>query len=366
MDENHFSLSVFCANVHCSNPITHTILQTHSAPSSDISVIIITEPWIGTVCAETNEKGTVKHPDWHCIMPSPIHSARVALYYKKSAPFRAAPLIHSPFSSRNILPVCITMDDSFSLLLLAVYNSPTSFEASNLLQGCTLPEEPTILCGDFNLHAPDWDSTVQVADNHANTFQDWMMDNSFTVLNNPDLPTYHGHHFEHQKVDDLVIANTEVYLNYDITPVESIPIPPLLQHPPSMLSQRKIVQSGQRLPLHYLREFWMTSPLNQHWHHWTYLPSQSWILSHKLPSIPCQSAPPPLCMPNTGGMRTSPIPSMNYDVLLMESRTPTKTLTWYNNTNKPKEYSEQKSAMQNAHGQPLVWKVQHPKMFGNS
>ena len=220
MDENHFSLSVFCANVHRSNPITHTILQTHSAPSSDISVIIITEPWIGTVCAETNEKGTVKHPDWHCIMPSPIHSARVALYHKKSAPFRAAPLIHSPFSSRNILPVRITMDDSFSLLLLAVYNSPTSFEASNLLQGCTLPEEPTILCGDFNLHAPDWDSTVQVADNHANTFQDWMMDNSFTVLNNPDLPTYHGHHFEHQKVDDLVIANTEVYLNYDITPVE--------------------------------------------------------------------------------------------------------------------------------------------------
>jgi Endonuclease-reverse transcriptase len=82
-----------------------------------------------------------------------------------------------------------------------------------------MPEEPAILCGDFNIHAPDWDSTVLAADARTNEFQDWLMANKLAVLSNPAAPTFHRHHFQHAKADDLVIANVDALGNYDIGPV---------------------------------------------------------------------------------------------------------------------------------------------------
>src|SRR5277367_3811707 len=59
MTENQFSFTIFSNNVHCSNPITHTILQSAASSSPLTQIIIITEPWIGTIRSETGEKGTV-------------------------------------------------------------------------------------------------------------------------------------------------------------------------------------------------------------------------------------------------------------------------------------------------------------------
>jgi hypothetical protein len=110
---------------------------------------------------------------------------------------------------------------NFDLTLIAVYNSPTTFDASTSLQDSTPPTgTPVILCGDFNLHAPDWDSSVVNSDRRTEAFQDWMMQNSFVVLNNPDNPTYHGHNFQFAKVDDLVIANADFFQAYDIGPIQ--------------------------------------------------------------------------------------------------------------------------------------------------
>jgi ribonuclease HI len=221
MDDNTdpFVLNIYSNNVHHTNHITHAILQAHANHKSKTDIIIITEPWIGTVHAETQEKGTVRHPDWHCITPASLQEMGVALYHRKGAPFRIIPLVHETFAKSCILPVRITMANNFSLLLLAVYNSPTTFEASVFLQNCSLPQEPTILCGDFNLHAPEWDSSVHSANVHTSLFQDWLMSKSFLVLNDPNKPTFHGHKFQYAKVDDLVIANSAVFDEYDVGPI---------------------------------------------------------------------------------------------------------------------------------------------------
>ena len=112
------------------------------------------------------------------------------------------------------------MGEAFSLTLIAIYNSPTTFEASTFIQTTNIPSGPIILCGDFNLHAPDWDDMVYRVDNQTSLFQDWLMAESFQVLNDPSKPTFHGHKFQHAKVDDLVMANAEVFRNYDIGPVQ--------------------------------------------------------------------------------------------------------------------------------------------------
>jgi ribonuclease HI len=215
-----YMIEIFCNNVHESNPITATILHKHSNPKFRAPIIVITEPWVGTVRAETQEKGTVRHPDWKCITPTSIRDMRVAVYYRKDAPYRVTPLTHEQCSSTGILPVKITMGESFSITLIAVYNSPSSFEASDHLQTTNLPTGPTILCGDFNLHSPDWDDTVEAADWRASAFQDWLTLNSLWVLNDPSKPTYHGHRFQHAKVDDLAMANSDVFTSYDIGPVQ--------------------------------------------------------------------------------------------------------------------------------------------------
>jgi len=217
MTEDPLTISILCANVHSSNHITHSILQT---TKHDAHIIIITEPWIGTVRAETQEKGTVHHQLWHCIMPPNTSEARVSVYYRKNLPFRVVPLMHSPFTCNHIIPFHIVVPDKPPILVLAIYNSPTTFDSSSLLQSLQIPDEPTIICGDFNLHSPDWDNSVSETNNQTELFQDWMAENFLGVLNDPDKPTYHGHHFEYGKVDDLVVANLKLYEEYDISPIQ--------------------------------------------------------------------------------------------------------------------------------------------------
>jgi len=162
----------------------------------------------------------VQHPSWTCITPRKIEDADVTIYYRKTAPFRVIPLTHHELSSEQVLPVRITLADDDTIIIIAIYNSPTTNQAALFLQEHDTPEEPIILCGDFNLHSPDWDNTVARTDEKTNAFQDWLTENSFQVLNDPDKPTYHGHRFQYAKVDDLVIANLKTFEAYDIGPIQ--------------------------------------------------------------------------------------------------------------------------------------------------
>jgi ribonuclease HI len=217
---NYKALKITCINVHTSNHITHAILQDHANPeTSNTDIIIITEPWIGVVRSDTQEKGTNSHYDWKCIVPANIKEARVAIYVRKSANIKVIPLLHEPYKRNDILTARISLTENESFLLYAVYNSPSDFSASNFLIDNVFLTEPTVMIGDFNLHSPNWDATVTSEDRHTSSFTEWLTDNSLRVLNDPNKPTYFGHHYQHKKVDDLVISNIDLFRDYEINPV---------------------------------------------------------------------------------------------------------------------------------------------------
>jgi hypothetical protein len=149
MNENEVKISVFCNNIHRSNPTTHAILQSLTSPMSKTNIIAITEPCIGTIHTETQEKGTVNHLDWQCITLTNITKADIAIYYRKMALFHITPLSHEEFTGNCLLPIQITIGEDFSATLIAVYNSPSTHNAINILQNSQIPKSPTILCGDF-------------------------------------------------------------------------------------------------------------------------------------------------------------------------------------------------------------------------
>jgi hypothetical protein len=214
------NIAILSNNTNRQNAITHSILHDLADANSKTNLIIITEPWIGTIRAETQEKGTVSHRDWHCIAPQNIETANVTIYYRKNSPFRAIPLTHLEIATGSILPIQITTQDKRQFTVIGVYNSPTTNEAANHLINSQLPPGPVILCGDFNLHAPDWDNTITHTNDKAQAFIDWTAENELQILNDPDKPTYHGHNFEHAKVDDLVIANIEIQNSYELDAVQ--------------------------------------------------------------------------------------------------------------------------------------------------
>src|ERR1700730_11092454 len=123
-------ISVFCNNVHRSNHITHAILQSLASPNSNTKIAIITEPWIGTIRAQTQEKGTVNHPDWKCITPTNIREADVAIYYRKNSGLRVTPLPHYETLAKHTLPIQISIGENFKITLIAIYNSPSTFAAT--------------------------------------------------------------------------------------------------------------------------------------------------------------------------------------------------------------------------------------------
>src|ERR1700721_2826564 len=119
---NQANIEIFCNNVQKSNPTTHAILEDIPVSKPNIQIIIITEPWIGQVRTDTQEKGTVRHHLWNCWVPTKIENARVAIYARKNCRLRIIPLLHLPYANEHILPVEIS-DGKKSITLIAVYNT---------------------------------------------------------------------------------------------------------------------------------------------------------------------------------------------------------------------------------------------------
>ena len=217
-------MNILCTNVNNSNPITHAILNDDESPISflpNTDLIVITEPWIGTIWLATNKKGTVNHPSWQCHLPSsPIKESRVVVYSCKCTNLKINPMTHTTRGRGDLIILKITLPNGSHFSLIVMYNSPSSYSASGFLTSNTLSTDPTILVGDFNLHSPDWDATVTEENDHSCCFCEWMANNNIVVLNDDDKPTYHGHHFQHTSVIDLALANSHLTLSFDISPVK--------------------------------------------------------------------------------------------------------------------------------------------------
>jgi hypothetical protein len=203
------TINIYCANVNNRNDTTHALLHKLATATFQFHIVIVTEPWIGIIQTDTLAMGTVRHQAWEILMPTSAAHARVCVYYRKNLPFRIEPDSSFWPLTSFMVPIKIHHGDT-TFNIIATYNSPTHFDASNHITNSNPPDAPTLFIGDFNLHAPDWDNTVTNVNPRTQTFVDWLTTHDFRVLNNPDQPTYHGHNFQFQKVDDLAIANTRM------------------------------------------------------------------------------------------------------------------------------------------------------------
>ena len=100
--------------------------------------------------------------------------------------------------------------------LVTAYNPPYSFSTSKHWLTTSLP---TLLCGDFNLHSLNWDHTVNEEDGKAQCFCDWLASNNTKALNDWDKLTFHGHHYQHVKVINLILTNTHFFHHFDSSSV---------------------------------------------------------------------------------------------------------------------------------------------------
>ncbi|KZV78757.1 hypothetical protein EXIGLDRAFT_567154, partial [Exidia glandulosa HHB12029] len=59
---------------------------------------------------------------------------------------------------------------------------------------------------DFNLHHPMWESMAEEPSAQARDFVAWMQEHAFTILNEPDEPTYFSRNSTRRSVLDLTFV----------------------------------------------------------------------------------------------------------------------------------------------------------------
>ncbi|KZV80442.1 hypothetical protein EXIGLDRAFT_780923 [Exidia glandulosa HHB12029] len=76
------------------------------------------------------------------------------------------------------------------------------------LRRVRLPRDmPIVLAGDWNLHHPWWETMNREPSALANATAEWLRENGFMLVNEPDAPTFHSHSTGKPSVLDLVFVN---------------------------------------------------------------------------------------------------------------------------------------------------------------
>ena len=109
-------LQIMMVNLHCCNPLVHSLLQTCKA-----DIIFIQEPWAGkvqTVCSDSNPlginiSGTVNNNMWHPFLPKAFatDTCKVVAYIREQllSSLTVTNLLDHPLAS----PSCLVLDVSF-------------------------------------------------------------------------------------------------------------------------------------------------------------------------------------------------------------------------------------------------------------
>ena len=83
------------------------------------------------------------------------------------------------------------------MLVINLYN-PADNSVTPLLSTLTLPNMPTIITGDFNLHHPNWSSSdKQVMTSGLDALVSWMIAHHFTLQNRQGEITFFRKHDNH-------------------------------------------------------------------------------------------------------------------------------------------------------------------------
>ena len=197
---NPLTPSLFSLNCNKANYIGHAVLN---SLAQIYQIVLFQEPWvgrIGTAKADSDPSGVeitglVHQSSWNQFVPVPpslSSTPRVAIYTTKNNPNFSYILHLDIFCHPDIMALEVIPRGSplKQFLITNIYND-TSNSALNLLLSSPLPDLPTIISGDFNLHHSTWSGRETTSHNTSgDALLEWATDSNLILLNEPGVRTF--------------------------------------------------------------------------------------------------------------------------------------------------------------------------------
>jgi hypothetical protein len=202
----------------------HTTIQLLNNSATDIDILLLQEPPWSFIGRDPTSGRDIDGPPalrgWSTILPvtslnpnSP--RPRTLTYFRPRNDFNIT-LRSDLVEDRDIQVLEIAQADHPNTLIINVYNDSPKGELCilNQLRNIydTLPNLPTLLTGDFNLHHPSWSREDRALDQDqlATSVADWLTLKNLTLLNRRGEITHLARQAgERHSVIDLSFANAE-------------------------------------------------------------------------------------------------------------------------------------------------------------
>jgi ribonuclease HI len=173
--------------------VTHAILNAYV---HEFDVVLLQEPWTGRVGTSlghlqtgSDVYGEPQQRTWHQFTGVPSSeetstNSRVSAYVSKARPDFHVNHRADLISHRDILVLEFTLSPSVTFLMVNIYNDAKS-NALDVLMSADLPDVPTIITGDFNLHHEAWSVEVNAPPTspRSESLIEWMEERDFSLLN---------------------------------------------------------------------------------------------------------------------------------------------------------------------------------------
>ncbi|KAJ1300568.1 hypothetical protein OPQ81_002222 [Rhizoctonia solani] len=208
-------------NVAGANWCTHTILN--DLLFNNFDIILIQDPWWGKIGSQKTINpdshtiyGTNNSPNWLCIIPPGISDGEhpgVAIYICNHKDIGIHFSDITP-SHLDILAIDIFINNSLSTIINIYPHGKTASDTidciTHINPNCSCP---TIICGDFNTHHPEWALIgskweSKCPNTSTRALQSFIENNQLCVMNNLSTPThYHLNRPKSNLIIDLTLLN---------------------------------------------------------------------------------------------------------------------------------------------------------------
>jgi hypothetical protein len=216
----------------------HATIQLLNNHKDDFDIFLIQEPAWGFIGRDPSTgkdiHGPVALQGWNTILPvSAIDSTsprpRTLTYYGPRPDFSVT-LRSDLIEDRDVQFLDISQLEHPSTTIINVYNDPSKGADCILnrirLGSGILPQHPTLITGDYNLHHPMWsrEDRLENPDQMTTDIVDWLTQGDYSMLNQRGEITHRArHNGERPSVIDLSFANhqattQDTFKNWAIDP----------------------------------------------------------------------------------------------------------------------------------------------------
>ena len=215
----HRPIRIASANMRKRNAVTHALLNSDKSTN----LFLIQEPWFNKIGTARNDnakqgmdiRGGVASPDWELIYPGFTEGQRpkVMAYARKNTAkylntphFTVVPRID--VCAHPTLQVLDIILDNEQWRVINFYHDARDITSLQALLALDIDATiPTLLIGDFNLHAQSWSLPDTPRSTQAPLFEVWAEANLLTLANNPGEITRRGADHERDSIIDLAWYN---------------------------------------------------------------------------------------------------------------------------------------------------------------